>query len=329
MNIYDIARETGLSIATVSRVINQDKNVSDKTRTKVQSAIERFGYVPNAVARGLAVNASKTVGLAVIDIRDTYYATVAHTIERELAQLGYNCLLFNTGVQVPEKIHYIHIMQQKRVDAIILVGSVFNDEHLNVIVQKAAKKTPVVLVNSTLDVPNVYAVLCDDAAGTRACVHMLAESGRKNILFINDAHTYSANAKTDGFKQGMADNGLPCNEDSIYHAPKGIEGAQQLVNDLLQQGKHFDAVMTSEDVSALGVLKALKQNEIAVPQAVAVVGYNNSVFSTCTMPELTTIDSGMEQMAKGATEVLKQVFEGLKPKAVKRIMPNLVTRQTT
>ena len=114
MNIYDVAKEAGVSIATISRVLNDPSLVSEKTRKKVEEVLLKHNYTPNAIARGLVVKSMKTIGMLTIDIRDVYYANVAYTMEHELSKNGYNVILCNTGGDVEEKAKYIKILAEKR-----------------------------------------------------------------------------------------------------------------------------------------------------------------------------------------------------------------------
>src|SRR5689334_15616268 len=129
MNIYDIAEKAGVSIATVSRVLNGSSSVSEKTRKKVNEVMQDLGYTPNVFARGLMVNSMRTLGVMTIDVRDLYYANAIHTIELEARQRGYDLILCSTGEDINEKKKYLKLLLQKRVDGIILIGSVFKEKN--------------------------------------------------------------------------------------------------------------------------------------------------------------------------------------------------------
>ena len=162
MNIYEIAKRAGVSIATVSRVINNNPNVRDETREKVEKAIEESNYTVNDIARSLAVKTTHTIGVMTSDVRDSYYANAIYTIEQEFRELGYNVILCNTGQELQKKKKYLKVLLEKKVDGIILVGSVFKEQGDNSHIIEASKKVPVVILNSHIEGENIYSIVCDD-----------------------------------------------------------------------------------------------------------------------------------------------------------------------
>lgn len=148
MTIYDISEKAGVSIATVSRVLNGACNVSAQTRQKVLSVIEACGYTPNAFARGLGLNSMNTIGILCADSSDLYQANAVYHIERELRQNNYNCILCCTGYGLEDKQKYLNLLVNKKVDSVILVGSAFiaDNDAENDYIREAAKEIPVLLL---------------------------------------------------------------------------------------------------------------------------------------------------------------------------------------
>lgn len=151
MNIYDIAKEAGVSISTVSRVMNKKENVNPATRKKVEEILEKNNYTPSAIARGMVSKTMKTVAILTVDIRVPHYSRTAYTIEREFSRRGYEVLLCNTGGELSETVKYLRTVQEKKVDGIVLVGSVFNTLCKKEEIGKLLKNTPVVLANGKLE----------------------------------------------------------------------------------------------------------------------------------------------------------------------------------
>ena len=164
MNIYDVSKKAGVSIATVSRVINGNNNVSEKTKQKVLTVMKEIGYTPNVFARGLGLNTMKTIGIMCTDSSDVYLANAVYYLERELRSNGYDAILCCTGNELSTKKDYLELLLSKRVDAVILVGSKFLETRAadNKYIIEAAEKLPIMLVNGYLDAPNIYGTLCDD-----------------------------------------------------------------------------------------------------------------------------------------------------------------------
>ncbi len=310
MNIYDIAQKAGVSTATVSRVINGSKAVSDETRRKVSAIMAEEGFSPNVFARGLMVNSMKTIGVMTIDVRDLYYARSIHTIESEARKLGYNVVLCNTGVDITEKKRYLKLLLQKRVDGIILIGSVFSEKTDNDYISEAASKIPIVMINGYLEGHNIYSVLCNDSGAVKKAVDHLARLGHRNISFIYDVETYSAMEKLNGYKSAMLENGLQYSRASIFHAECGINGGYAAAKQLMLDNPECTAIIASEDILAVGALKAYTDAGYNVPENMSIIGYNNSVLAQCTNPELTSIENKVENIGFTAAHLLIKAING-------------------
>ncbi len=328
MNIYDMAREAGVSIATISRVINGKDTVSPKTRSRVEAVLKKYNYAPSEIARGLVVNSIRTVGVMTADIRDVYYAHVSYRVEQELSKLGYNVILCNTGEDTKEKIKYMQTILQKKVDGIILVGSVFRDAGLDSYIAEAAERVPVVMINGHADSRNVYSVICDDAFGTASVVDYMVGAGRKALVYLRDRHSYSSDLKARGFKAGMKKNGLPFGKYSLIDVKKGLEGGYEGIDRLMEKKCVFDAVICGDDLTAIGAIKALKRQGIKVPEQVAVTGFDNSVLARCSDPSLTSVDSMMEEMGRHAVDIFSRIMEGSKVRNSLVIKPEIIVRDS-
>ncbi|HYH04442.1 MAG TPA: LacI family DNA-binding transcriptional regulator, partial [Bacillota bacterium] len=208
MKMQDVARLAGVSIATISRVLNAPEKVSEATRKKVEQVLEQTHFVANAVARGLVVSSMRTIGILANDITNPYIATVVYTVERRFIQLGYNVILTNDGGVVENKKKSLQMILEKQVDGIIMVGSMYKEKSDNHHLLQAAHKVPILIVNNYLAVKNSYAVVSDDAQGVHDAVAYLAEIGHRDIYYFLDSRTPAGLAKMKGFQQGMRDQGL-------------------------------------------------------------------------------------------------------------------------
>ena len=184
MTIYDISKKAGVSIATVSRVLNGSSSVSEKTKEKVLNVIEQCGYTPNAFARGLGLNTMKTIGIMCADSSDIYLAKAVYYIERKLHANGYDSILICSGYELKTKISSMNLLISKKVDGIILVGSnfIYEKDADNKYIADAAAQVPVMLLNAALIMPNVYSVLSDDYSSVYDATTSLITSGRKNTV---------------------------------------------------------------------------------------------------------------------------------------------------
>lgn len=331
MNIYDVSRRAGVSIATVSRVLNGNPNVSEKTRTKVLSVMDELGYTPNIFARGLGLGTMKTIGIMCSDSSDPYLAGAIYHLERRLRSHGYDSLLCCTGTSLKNKRTYFELLLSKKVDAVILAGSKFvelidkNNEYL----MEAAKEIPIMLVNGYLDSPGIYSTLCNDYQAMYDAAARLVESGRRSILYLYTSHSYSGLNKVEGYKNALTDHNLPVRREYIHQCAKDIHESRKLMEKLSRLGLAFDAVMTSDDSLAVGVIKYAHESKIKIPEELAVIGYNNSILSYCTNPEISSIDTKVEQLCTTTVDTLMRVFSGGNAPAKTVIAAEFIQKQTT
>lgn len=331
MNIYDVSKAAGVSIATVSRVINGNTNVSEKTRQRVLSVIEESGYTPNAFARGLGLNTMKTIGIMCPESSDPYLADAIYYLERELRQNDYDSILCCTGYQLETKEKYLKLLLSKRVDAIILIGSSFiepNDKN-NKYIYDAAKKIPVVLLNGVLDAPNIYSTVCDDYQAVFDTTCALIDNGSKHILYLYHSTSYSGLKKLEGYRAALISKGITPDEAYIRQFIGTIHETKDFLTNLKYSGLVFDAVVTSDDSLAVSAIKYAKENGLSVPNDLSVVGYNNSIMSQCCEPELTSIDNKVETASINAVTTLMRVFSGNNVPAKTMFSADIVRRGST
>lgn len=329
MNIYDIAREAGVSITTVSRVLNGREGVSPRTRARVEAVLARNHYAPSAIARGMVSNSLRTVAVLTVDVRVPHYARTAYTIERELSRRGYDVTLCNTGGVLKEAVRYLRVVTEKKVDGIVLVGSVFNRIGKDAEVLGLLRGVPVVLANGLLELPGSYSVLVNDAHGVALAVDHVFDRGKRAPVYLKDRDTASAAAKRDGFLDALARHGVKDPARRVVETGERLEDAVQAVEKLLAANTAFDAVVCGEDLTAAGALKALLRAGLRVPQDVAVTGFNNSEYARVCEPALTTVDNKPELVAMLSVQLLESLIEKTGAYSSVTIQPELVRGGTT
>ena len=331
MNIYDIAELAGVSIATVSRVVNDSPMVSEKTKQRVRKVMEENNYTPNVFARGLGLDSMKTVGLMCPNVADAYMARAVAYLEQNLKEYGYDCILYCSGYDDEERRVAVNSILQKRIDALVLIGSSYaeDDEDSEKVeyIREAAKQVPVFMMNGCIRGENIYCALCNDFQAAHMAVTELIQTGKEDILFLSDSHSYSANQKLRGYTQALKDAGMPVNEKLCVYVENRIDRVRDLLlsrNDLM-----FDAVFATEDGLAVGALKYAKKRNLSVPRDISIIGYNNSELSVCCDPELSTVDSRGERLCK---IIIDSMMLRLKNREIRsKVYANgfLVRRETT
>ena len=329
MTIYDIAKEAGVSASSVSRVINNKPGVNAETRQRIMKLMEKYSYSPNAIARGLVSQSSKTIGIMVADIRNIHHTDGAYYIEREMVAMGYCCIILNTGNNEKEKVKAILTLQRRRVEGVVMMGSIFQSEPVREAIALHLANVPVVMVNGWLNLPNVYGILSDEQGGVEQCVQLLASKGRSRIAFVCDVpRTPSNSVKEKGFINQMRQAGVDA-EKWMYETENALEGGREATLRILEAHPDVDGIIYAVDLLAVGGLQALASKHISVPDDVAVIGINNSAYAEICTPRLTSLDNKRLDSSVLAARTLQDCLAG--KTTTKRIMllPDLVERDTT
>jgi LacI family transcriptional regulator len=310
VNIIDIARIAGVSVATVSRVLNDSGRVRPETRDKVLQVVEKHRYTPNALARGLIQSKTAMVGILTVDILNPYYAAVTHHAEQRLRELGYTALLCNTGESSHAKRAYIHTLLENRVDGLIFVGSTFRSDHSDHLLDYAADALPTVLINSYTPHANTSCVVCDDSHGIQLAVDHILDRTR-SMLFVGTIRTASGRRKLNSFRTLVNSRSSKAlrNHRVILTSDHTLERLPDRLSHMYERTP-FDGVIASDDLFAHAVLKWSLEARLGVPGNIRIVGYNDSHISTYAIPSLTTVNSRMDMLGITAADRLKERIDG-------------------
>ena len=301
MTIYDISKKAGVSIATVSRVLNGSTNVKPRTRKKVMDIIEQYGYKPNAFARGLGLNSMKTIGILCADASDLYLAKAIYFIEQNLRENGYHSVLCCTGYEMESRKESLNLLLSQHVDSVVMVGSNFimNNPEDNQYVKDAAASVPIMLLNADFDCSNVYCTLCDDYKATQDATEKMIDAGLKNILYLYNSNSYSGLKKLAGFQNAMLTHDIPLKKELLQcfkGSHEDIDGVKNFVDNIYKKRIRFDGIVTSDDFLAVGAMNFARANNISVPRDLQIIGYNNSILTLCSEPDISSIDNRLEDM---------------------------------
>lgn len=328
VTIYDIAEKAGVSVSTVSRVINEYPFVNKETRKKVQALLDEYHYNQNQAARGLATQTSKMVGILISDIRKTHHTDSIYYIEREFVHNDFCCLIFNTGTEPEKQAHYIQILGQRQVEAAVLIGSVYQSKTVKEAIEKYLPDKPIVIVNGYLDSPNVYGVIADEKGGVEDCVKLLMEKGCKHPAFIIDRYTPSNRLKEQGFKNGISQY-FPGTAPIVCKTDETREGAYSTTVELLKTNPKTDGIIFADDALAIIGVKALTASGLVIPKDVLAIGINNSVLAENCTPSLTSLDNMLYDLSNTATRNILSALQGYRVSKKIQILSTIVERETT
>ncbi|WP_257008382.1 catabolite control protein A [Bacillus sp. FJAT-45350] len=286
--IYDVAREAGVSMATVSRVVNGNPNVKPATRKKVMEAIDRLGYRPNAVARGLASKKTTTVGVIIPDISSIFFAELARGIEDIATMYKYNIILCNSDQNKDKEIHLINTLLEKQVDGIVFMGGQITEEHA-----EEFKRAPVpVVLAATLDArQEIPSVIIDYQQAVYDAVNALIEGGHKKIAMLSGSLEDPVNGyqKYSGYRQALDDAGLEFNENYVVIGDYTYDSGIEAMASLTEIEDKPTAIFASTDEMALGVIHGAQDKGYKVPEDFEVIGFDNTRLATMVRPTLTTV----------------------------------------
>jgi LacI family transcriptional regulator len=286
ITMSDVAREAGVSLMTVSRVVNDKGEISAATRQRVLNVIERLDYRPSGIARGLATQRTHTLGLIVPDIANPFFSDVARGAEHEAYAQGYNVFLCNTDENTQRELSVLQSLEEKRVDGVVLCSSRLGPGELRAAL---AHHSAVVLVNLRLDEDHVGAVLVDDRSGGQMATQHLLQTGHRAVGFLaGPPASQSGRQRDKGYRAALAAAGLLYNPDWVRHCSPGVEGGQKVARELLTAHPELTALFCYNDLVAIGALQACADLERQVPDDLTVVGFDDIPLAALVTPPLTT-----------------------------------------
>ncbi len=307
MNIKQIAKAAGVSVATVSRVLNHPENVAPATRERIQKIIDEAEYTPNWFAQGLNFNRTKTLGVIVPHMLTAMYTDIISGIEEVARPKGFITFLCNVERDPKMEREYIGQLIQRRVDGIIIMSSTLEEKYISVI---EAEKIPVVLIGENREHGQCNSVTVDCRLGAAEMMAHLIETGHRSIGFLwgNDPQQETTNMLA-GYKNILRANGIPINDGRILKTENSIEGgylgARKMIAD-----EWPDAIFATSDEIAYGAMDALKDSGICIPEDIAVVGFGNNRMSNLVDPKLTTVELPLRKMGIYGARILFDLIEG-------------------
>ncbi len=330
VTINDVARKAKVSVATVSRVINDSILISERTKKNVRKAIKELDYKPYARARQLIKKSLRAVALLIPDIKNIFYPIVIRGVEDELEKNDYSLFICNTDENIEKERKYLDTLIDKGVDGMIFLGTRPAELKQQYIIN-LSEKMPVLMINDYMIGSNVYSVMTDETEGAYQAVNYLIGLGHKKIAFINGDVDYTTyRYKYRGYERALEANGLEV--DGKYHIKETpYEGGGYLGTKKILQMKEErpTAIFTASDQIAVGVYKAIYEAGLKIPGDFSVVGFSGIPLSKELYPELTTIDQLAYSTGNLAGGTLLKLIAG-KTLEQKRILlePKLVVRNS-
>ncbi|MCH6265797.1 MULTISPECIES: catabolite control protein A [Neobacillus] len=329
ITIYDVAREANVSMATVSRVVNGNPNVKPVTRKKVQEVIERLGYRPNAVARGLASKKTTTVGVIIPDISNIFFAELARGIEDIATMYKYNIILSNSDQNKEKELHLFNTMLGKQVDGIVFMGGHITPEHVD---EFERSPVPVVLAGSIEESEKIPSVNIDYEQAAYDSVKEFIGRGHKHIAFVIGP-LYEPDItvkKLNGYKRALEDANIPFNEELIIEGDYTYDSGIEAFEKMLELSEKPTAILVGADEMALGVVHGAEDKGYSIPEDFEVITSDNTRLSLMVRPQLTTIVQPLYDIGAVAMRLLTKLMNKEKVSEQKVVLPHRIEhRQST
>ena len=323
-----VARQAGVSLMTVSRVINNKEGVGEATRSRVQAIIEQLGYRPSDIARGLVTKRTGTLGLVIPDVANPFFAEVVCGAEHLAYDEGYNVFLCNTEEDTRRELDVLQSLVEKRVDGVVVCSSRLGDDEL----EEAVSSHPAaVLINRRLDSDDVGFVLIDDGLGGEMATRYLLQAGHKAIGFLaGPSVSYSGRWRAEGYRAALDAAGESYNPDWTCHCSPMVEGGREAALELLSAQPDLTALFCYNDLVAIGALQACADLKRTVPDDIAIVGFDDISLAALVSPPLTTCRVPRPKLGSEAMRLLLGKIDGCDAETCKEILlqPELIVRSS-
>ncbi|MDQ0723173.1 DNA-binding LacI/PurR family transcriptional regulator [Paenibacillus sp. W4I10] len=325
--IYDIAREAGVSIATVSQVINGKGKISEKRRAEIMEIMERLHYQPSAIAAALTGKQTYTLGLLVPDISNPYFAELARAVEDRSRQLGYSVVICSTDNKDERVERYLNLLQQKRVDGMMIGTGIDNAEILSPLLQQSI---PVALIARHMPSLSVHTVTIDDILGGALAAEHLLELGHTRVAVLSEpSKVSSSQERVRGFRETLIEAGHTLEPNQIRESAADLSSAKKEALLLLGEKDHPTGLFCCNDIQAIGALQAAKELGLSVPEDVSIIGFDNTILASVTSPPLTTVAQPIEELGHRAVDLLIEELKDEQKEPQKIVLkPELVIRES-
>ncbi|MHB1346156.1 MAG: LacI family DNA-binding transcriptional regulator [Candidatus Humimicrobiaceae bacterium] len=329
-SIKDIAHEAGVAISTVSNVINKSRFVSSDTKEKVLKAIEKIGYRPNIIARGLRIHSTRTVAVIVPDIGSSFFSQVINGIEEVARKRNYTMILGCTSFDFIEEERITNVMIDSFIDGFIFFSGFDNYELIKKIYDH---NIPVVALDKDFGETDIPTVVIDNFEAAKSCVDYLYNLGHKKIGYVSFTYEKQTTVRKrfEGYLAGLKKNNLKFDPDLVLMSQEmrrhETVSTYETARNFLKKGNIPTAFLTVADMFAFGLLRALKDEGFKVPSDVSVMGFDNILFSQYTDPLLTTLKQPKRLMGNIAMDLLLDIIEGKIIKEKKIIIPTSIVER--
>ena len=309
VTIKDVAKLAGVSISTVSRVINDSKPVTDEVKQRVLDVIKETGYVPNPLARSLVTKKSKLIGVIVPEVSDSFVNEILNGIEAVSKMYDYDILLVNTYSDKEQELESIKLLKTKQVEGIVMLSWILDEDHVNAMKES---RIPAVYISKTARNYDIYTVSTSNEDATYDMTEYLIKNGHEDIAFImtSKEETILERERRTGYERALKDNNIKIDEKLIKYGLTDYEGGYNSMKELLDDKIIPSAVFVTGDEAAVGAINAIFDAGYNVPEDISVAGFNDTKLAKIYRPKLTTVYQPLFDMGAVAIRAIIKLING-------------------
>lgn len=323
VTIRDVAAEAGVSVATVSYVLNGKKKVSEQTKQDVMDVIDRLGYVMDLNARGLTVKSTRLIGVVVpqtepgstLMFRNNFYSEILGSIEYQARQNGYHILISATDVTED----YLNLIRERNLDGVIIIGT-YRNEFLSKLHEL---DIPVVLVDSYCKYDWFHEIRIDDEQASYQATKYILDCGHRNVAlvtgFLNEDGVMKK--RLQGYRKALSEYGIPYNAEYVLERNVDYDSGVSAAEEITQKKMDVTAVVATADIFAIGLMKGFYEAGVRVPEDISIIGFDDLDITAYLTPGLTTMKQEISGKGERAVELLLQNIENHSMKKVEEILP--------
>jgi DNA-binding LacI/PurR family transcriptional regulator len=324
VSIKDIAKAAGVSPSTVSRALSDHPRISEETKERIRRLAQEMEYTPSLVARSLVTRDTATIGVVITRASDPFLTHLVTSIEEVAQEQGYSVLMSSSYTDPDRELEVVGAFHGRRTSGIIVIGSQIDADYLQM---RDRFPLPIVLTNCRT---YPYSVSTDNMAGARQAAEHLIRLGHRRIAYVGNQRSYRSNLdRLTGYQRVLAENRIPVDEDMIVDGDGTLRGGEGALQILLSRTQLPTAIFCFNDMTAIGVLSALQEARVAVPEEVSVVGFDDVEYAAHCHPRLTTVRQPTDLMGQRLIHMLLGLVRGQEDVAPEVLPAELVIREST
>ncbi len=321
VSLKDVSEACRVSVATVSKALNNQNDISDKTKARIQRTAKEMGYYPNSAAKALKTNRTWNLGVLFADesqsgLTHDYFSNVLDSFKLAAEEKGYDITFINCSKAGTSRMSYLEHTQYRGLDGVVIACIDFSDPQ---VVELINSKIPVVTIDHVFD--NATAIVSDNSTGMHDLVQFVLDKGHSRIAYIHGADSTVTKNRLTAFYRTTEEAGISIPDDYVREAAyRDVEEAYERTRELLELPEPPTCILYPDDVSGFGGIKAIKEAGYVIPGDISIAGYDGVAFGQYLTPPLTTLQQDAETIGRDAAEELIQMIENPKTTGIRRVV---------